>query len=95
MYELGISLVDPIKYNLHFELVRNCSYSLEFDMADYIRNEFLFYMLKDKELEFTIVKGGFNEEDKDFASFYDDHYLLLPYSYSKTNSGINDLSTSL
>lgn len=91
LYELGISLVDPIKYNLHFELVRNCSYSLEFDMADYIRNEFLFYMLKDKELEFTIVKGGFEEDDKDFALFCDDHYLLLPYSYSRTNIGIDDL----
>lgn len=91
LYELGISPVDPVKYNLHFELVRNCSYSLEFDMVDHIRNAFLFHMLKDNELEFTIVKGGFKEEDKDFALTYDDHYLLLPYSYSKTNTGINDL----
>ena len=75
LYELGISPVDPIKYNLHFELVRNCSYSLEFDIVDHIRNAFLFHMLKDNELEFTIVKGGFEEDDKDFAlSFRQDTY---------------------
>ena len=91
LYELGISDVDPIKYNLHFELVRNCSYSLEFDIVDHIKNAFLFYMLKDRELEFSIVKGGFMEDDKDFALYCDDHYLLLPYSYSNSNRGINDL----
>ena len=77
LYILGISQVDPVKYNLPYELFTDNT--LNFDLVEPYGWLLPEQINKDDNIEFTIVKGGYKEDDIDLKQFYDNHYLLLPH----------------
>lgn len=83
LYVLGISKVDPIKYNLPYELftdktlsidfINGCSLDFVSSIEKYARN-------------FRIVKGSFEPGDvEEINEFEDKHYLLIPCYVQPTN----------
>lgn len=78
LFELGISKVDSVKYNLAYELFTDNT--LNFDLIEPYGWLLPEQIKKDDNIEFTIVKGGYKEDDVDLKQFYDDHFLLLPHT---------------
>ena len=89
LYELGISQVDPIKYNLPYELFADNT--LEFDLIEPYGLLLPEQISKDSDLDFTIVKGGYKEDDIDLKLVCDNHYLILPHLSYGSNIRIQDL----
>ena len=83
LYELGLSKVDPIKYNLPYELFTDKSFDIEF--LNYNSLDFVSSMEKNGEV-FRIIKGHFEETDDDAINeCLNDHYLIIPSMFEPIN----------
>lgn len=89
LYELGISQVDPIKYNLPYELFTDNT--LDFNLIEPYGMMLPEQINKDDNIDFTIVKGGYKEDDIDLKPFCENYYLLLPHISYDSNFKICDL----
>ena len=76
LYVLGISKVDPIKYNLPYELFTDKTLSIDFINGcslDFVSS------VEKHARDFRIVRGSFELSDVDeINEFEDKHYLLIP-----------------
>ena len=76
LYVLGISKVDPIKYNLPYELFTDKTLSIDFINGcslDFVSS------IEKYARDFRIVRGSFESGDvEEINEFADKHYLLIP-----------------
>ena len=73
LYVLGLNKVDPIKYNLSYELYFD--ETLDVCLNNYNTSDFIEYLTKNNN-GFHIVKGKTNNKLNE-----DNNYLLIPYGY--------------
>lgn len=83
LYIFGMSKIDPIKYNLPYELFTDKTLCIDFingcsiDFVDAVEKY---------ARDFRIVKGSFEPTDVDEVNkFADNHYLLIPKYVQPTN----------
>ena len=72
LYVLGLNAVDPIKYNLSYELYFD--ETLDLCLNNYNASNFVEYLTKNDD--FHIIKGKTNNEINE-----DNNYILIPYGY--------------
>lgn len=97
LYVLGITDVDPIKYNLPYELFSDNTICV--DLIQAIPLDFLLYVGTNYCDKVKLVYGNHNPEDiEEVNAFVDNHYLLIPflgYKDSKDCHVLQDISLSL
>ena len=78
LYVLGISKVNPIEYNLPYELFTDRTLNIDFINDTYL--SFLDYF--EEGASFRIIKGSFEREDiEEINELEDNHYLIIPTYY--------------
>ena len=78
LYVLGISKVNPIEYNLPYELFTDRTLNIDFINDTYL--SFLDYF--EEGASFRIIKGSFEREDiEEINELEDNHYLIIPKYY--------------
>ncbi len=78
LYILGISKVNPIEYNLPYELFTDRTLNIDFINDTYL--SFLDYF--EEGASFRIIKGSFEREDiEEINELEDNHYLIIPKYY--------------
>ena len=97
MYVLDITDVDPIKYNLPYELFNDSTICV--DLIHAIPLDFLSYVGQNYYDEVRFVYGTHEREDiEEVNAFEDNHYLLIPfmgYKDSKDCTVLKDVSLRL
>lgn len=97
LYVLGITDVDPIKYNLPYELFNDSN--IRVDLIHDIPLYFLFYVSQDYYNKVRFVYGVYEKEDiEEINALEDNHYLLIPflgYKDSKECPMLKDMSLRL
>lgn len=79
LYALGISKVDPIKYNLPYELYTDSELNIDFINDTYLN--FVDY-LEDSTISFRVIKGSFEKDEiEEINKLEDNHYLIIPKYY--------------
>lgn len=90
LYVLGLSNVDPLKYNLPYELFNEKKLSIEFVNDSYISFiDFLeqFYGL------FRVAKGNYEKEELEEANkACDNHYLIMPFCEPEMTFKFNEFN---
>ncbi len=97
LYVLDITDVDPIKYNLPYELFNDSTICV--DLIHAIPLDFLSYVGRNYYDELRFVYGTHEKEDiEEINAFEDNHYLLIPffgYKDSKDCPMLKDISLRL
>lgn len=97
LYVLDITDVDPIKYNLPYELFNDSTICV--DLIHAIPLDFLSYVGQNYYDEVRFVYGTHEREDiEEVNAFEDNHYLLIPfmgYKDSKDCTVLKDVSLRL
>lgn len=79
LYVLGLSKVDPRKYNLPYELYTTKNLAIEF--LHFTSMDFVEFIEKNTN-EFRIFKCSYEESlDKDLNEYNEDRYLILPVNW--------------
>lgn len=79
LYVLDLNKVNPIKYNLPYELFTDNTLSIDFTNDTYLC--FVDY-LEESETPFRIIKGSFERENiEEINKLEDNHYLIIPKYY--------------
>lgn len=77
LYVLGISNVDPIKYNLPYELFNDNTINV--DLINDCFLSLIWFLEKEYNTDLKIIYGFHEKEDiKEIDMFEDNHYLLIP-----------------
>lgn len=78
LYVLGISNIDPIKYNLPFELFNDNTINV--DLIDAIPLDLLSFVSHEYYDKVKFVYGNHDKEDiEEVNSLEDNHYLIIPF----------------
>lgn len=76
LYKLGLTYVDPIKYNLPYELFNDSTINV--DLIDAFSHDLIWYIEK-SENEYRIFYGNHEKEDiPEIDEYEDNHYLIIP-----------------
>lgn len=90
LYKLGLNEVDPIKYNLPYELYFDRTVNIDF--INIPSASFVIYLQKFPEA-FKVVKGSFEKDDiEEINELEDNHYLILPYSEENMTFRLNEFN---
>lgn len=83
LYELKLTNVDPIKYNLPYELFTDKKFCIDFSNASYL--DFLDY-LEVFTNEFRVIKGTFIKDDiEEINTLEDNLFLIIPAYYTPSD----------
>lgn len=78
LYVLGISNVDPIKYELPFELFNDDTISV--DLINAVIDDLLLYINRNYFDKVKLVYGNHDKEDiEEINRLEDNHYLIIPF----------------
>ena len=95
LYVLGITDVDPIKYNLPYELFNDNTICV--DLIRAVPLDFLRYVGSNYSNKVKFVYGNHEKEDiEEINALEDNHYLLIPFFRdNKDNLVLKDISLRL
>lgn len=77
MYVLGISDVDPVKYNLPYELL--CDFDISVDLINDYFLSLVWFIEKEYNAVLKIIYGTYEVEDMEEINLFEcNHFLLIP-----------------
>lgn len=77
MYVLGISDVDPVKYNLPYELL--CDFDISVDLINDYFLSLVWFIEKEYNTDLKIIYGTYEVEDMEELNLLEcNHFLLIP-----------------